>query len=65
MDVQNFIKSDDDILINIKKIKLIFNPDSCFYVCTKFINCDLQSSAKICSKNTKSYKTIKKLYDEL
>lgn len=60
----NFIKCDDNIILNINFIRWMEKTENCFKICTKMNGCDDISLQYICKKQSpESYNKLKKIFD--
>lgn len=65
MDNKNYIKADDNVIINTKYIRWVKKIDECLQICTKSDGCDKYTTNRICKiKNYDSYMKLNKLFEE-
>ena len=46
-----YIKTDDNKIVNEKAIKWVKKMDECLHICTKFVGCSIGDTHKLCKIN--------------
>jgi hypothetical protein len=61
---KNFIKIDDEKILNVNYIRWIQKKDECFYICSKMDGCTIiEGSVRVCkTTNSESFHKIMKMF---